>query len=54
MSFLTARDVHIDGPLTNLTIANIQSNEGFVADKIFPQVPVSKKTDKYYIWDSGT
>jgi hypothetical protein len=53
MPFLTARDVHIDQPLTNLTIAHIQGMEGFVADKVFPQVPVQKKTDKYYIYNSG-
>lgn len=53
MPFLTARDVHIDQPLTNLTIAHIQGQEGFVADKVFPQVPVQKKTDKYYKYNSG-
>jgi hypothetical protein len=26
---------------------------GFIADKIFPQVPVQKKTDRYYIYDKG-
>jgi hypothetical protein len=53
MPFLTARDVHIDQPLSNLTIAEMQGMTGFIADKIFPQVPVQKKTDKYYIYDKG-
>jgi hypothetical protein len=51
MPMLTPGQVHIDQPLTNLTIAYMQSTEGFVADKVFPNVPVSKKTDKYYIYD---
>jgi hypothetical protein len=53
MPFLTARDVHIDQPLSNLTIAEMQGMTGFIADKIFPQVPVQKKTDRYYIYDKG-
>lgn len=41
-------DVHVDRPLTNLSIAFIQAQDGFVADRVFPRVPVSKKTDKYF------
>lgn len=52
-SFITYQDVHIDVPLTNLTIARVQDFTGFVADKVFPLVPVQKATDKYYVWNSG-
>lgn len=41
-------DVHVDRPLTNLSIAFIQAQDGFVADRVFPRVPVSKKSDKYF------
>lgn len=51
MAMLTASQVHIDQPLTNLTIAYVQDASGFIADRVFPKVPVSKKTDKYYIYD---
>lgn len=51
MPMLTPSDVHIDVPLTNLTVAYAQSETNFIADKVFPNVPVSKKTDKYYIYD---
>ena len=44
-------DVHVDRPLTNVSVAFIQSAEGFVADRVFPRVPVSKKTDKYFRYD---
>ena len=47
------QDVHISQPLTNLSIAYIQSQSEFIADKIFPVIPVSKQMDKYYIYDKG-
>jgi hypothetical protein len=50
-SFLTARGVHVDKPLTNLTIAYLQSTTAFIADKVFPNVPVSHQSDKYYKYD---
>ena len=51
MPMLTPAQVHIDQPLTNLTIAYLQSTTGFIADQVFPNVPVSKQTDKYYIYN---
>lgn len=51
MPLLTPSQVHIDQPLTNLTIAYVQSQENFVADKVFPVVGVQKQSDKYYIYD---
>jgi hypothetical protein len=48
---LTPSAVHIDAPLTNLTIAFLQDAGGFIADRVFPKVSVSKKTDKYYIYN---
>lgn len=47
----TAKDVHIDSPLTNISVAYIQSVEHYIATKIFPVVPVEKISDKYYIFN---
>jgi hypothetical protein len=46
----TQTDVHVDRPLTNVSVAYIQSQDGFVASKVFPMVPVAKQTDKYFTY----
>jgi Phage major capsid protein E len=51
MPMLTPSAVHVDAPLTNLTIAYLQDMDGFIADKVFPRVPVDKKTNKYFIYN---
>ena len=51
MPMLTPSQVHIDAPLTNLTLAYLQSADSFIADKVFPIVDVDKQSDKYYIYD---
>jgi len=43
----TVHDVHIDGPLANISIA--YRNSGYIADQVFPNVPVTKKSDKYFV-----
>jgi hypothetical protein len=48
---LTPSQVHIDAPLTNLTLAYLQSADNFIADKVFPIVDVDKQSDKYYTYD---
>ncbi len=40
--------VHVDRPLTNISTAYIQSADAFVADKVFPVVPVQKQSDLYF------
>jgi len=47
----TVRDVHIDQPLTNISIA--YRNDKYIADQIFPIVPVAKKSDVYFVFDKG-
>lgn len=49
----TPGDVHVNTPLSNISIAEIQSMEGFVADKVFPNIPVSVQSDRYYTYDRG-
>lgn len=42
--------VHVDRPLTNMSVAYIQSETAFVAGRVFPYVPVGKKSDRYFIY----
>lgn len=51
MPLLTPSNVHIDQPLSNLTLAYVQEQTNFIADKVFPTVGVQKQSDKYYIYD---
>lgn len=44
----TATQVHVNAPLTNISIAYIQSADAFIASRVFPIVPVEKKSDVYY------
>ena len=51
MPLLTPSAVHIDQPLSNLTLAYVQEQTNFIADKVFPVVGVQRQSDKYYIYD---
>lgn len=42
--------VHIDAILTNISVAYMQRSENFIADKVFPVVPVDKKSDRYFTY----
>lgn len=48
-----AGDVYVSSILTNLSLAQNQELEGFVADKVFPVIPVSKQAGKYYTYDNA-
>jgi len=47
------KDLHIDQLLTQLSIMYINETTGFVADKVFPIVPVRKQSDKFAIYEKG-
>lgn len=49
----TRSDVHVNRPLTNISIAYIQRAQDFIADKVFPIVPVMKQSDRYFSYDKG-
>jgi hypothetical protein len=51
MPLLTPSSVHLDQPLSNLTLAYVQDQTTFVADKVFPTVGVQRQSDKYYEYD---
>lgn len=44
-------DVHVNRPLTNILIAYMQGESGFVADRVFPNIPVQKQSDRYFEYD---
>ena len=41
-------DLHVNIPLTNVSIAYIQSSDAYIAHKIFPKVTVQKQTDIFW------
>lgn len=47
----TPGDAHVNGPLTNISIAWLQTQSNFVATQAFPVVPVEKQSDLYYEFD---
>jgi hypothetical protein len=49
----TPRDVHVDAALTNISVAYMQDQTNFIADKVFPIVPVEKQSDVYFKYDKG-
>lgn len=46
-------DVHVNRPLTNISIAFLQAAGAFVADSVFPNIPVDKQSDRYFTYDRG-
>lgn len=49
----TRGDVHVNRPLTNISIAHIQAQNHFIASRMFPDIPVSMQSDRYFIYDRG-
>lgn len=47
----TPGDVHVDRPLTNISVAWLQDATRYIADRVFPIVPVAKQGDKYFVFD---
>lgn len=46
----TGGDIYVSRPLTNLTVAYFRDNLDFIADKVFPPVPVDHKSGQYYTY----
>jgi len=49
----TVSDVHVSQALTNISVAFLQNASHFVADQVFPNIPVTKQADRYYLYDRG-
>lgn len=46
----TRSDVHVNAPLTNISVAYAQEENKFVAARVFPEVPVDKQSDRYFVY----
>jgi hypothetical protein len=47
----TPGDVHVDRPLTIMSVAWIQEAARYIATRVFPTVPVLKQSDLYTVFD---
>jgi len=45
----TQRDVHVNRPLTNISVA--YTNANYIAEQVFPMVGVQKQSDLYFLFD---
>ena len=49
----TMQNAHIDRALTNISVAYLQDASAFIADKVFPIVPVKRQSDVFYTYNKG-
>lgn len=45
--------IHVNTPLSNISIAFLQTQFNFIASRVFPALPVSKQSDRYYVYEKG-
>lgn len=44
------QQIHIDKALTQISVAYMQEPSAYIADKVFPIVPVNKQSDRYFVY----
>jgi hypothetical protein len=49
----TQADLHVNVPLTNVSIAYIPDAGDYICQKVFPKVPVQKQSDLYWKWSKS-
>lgn len=49
----TPSDVHVNRPITDMSVAWLQTQTNFVHAKIFPKLPVTKQSDLYFKFPRG-
>ena len=49
----TRSDVHVNAPLTNVSIAYLQDETKFASSECFPLISVPKQSDLYFQYDQG-
>lgn len=49
----TFRDVHVDRPLSNISVAHFQDTADYVSQRFFPTISVNHVSDKFTIYPSG-
>jgi len=47
------KQAHIDRALTNMSVAYMQDAGVYIANKVFPTIPVIRQSDLYYIYNTG-
>lgn len=53
MTLPTPSDVHVNAPLTDMSVQYAQSLTKFAADRIFPVVTSSKESNSYFVFDKS-
>lgn len=48
-----AGSLHTNRPLTNVSLALFQNPSAFIAEQVFPRLPVSKRSDLYTVYPRG-
>ena len=49
----TMQNAHVDRALTNISVSYLQDASAFIADKVFPIVPVKRQSDIFYIYSKA-
>lgn len=49
----TQSDLHVNRPLTNVSIMAVQDDSEFIADKVFKNIPSDKASDSYFVYDAA-
>jgi len=49
----TQSDLHVNVPLTNVSVAYIPNAGDYICQKVFPKVPVQKQSDMYWKWSKS-
>jgi len=44
---------HIDHALTNFSVAYMQDETKYIADKVFPQIPVTQQSNRYFVYEKA-
>ena len=46
----SSQQTHVNAMLTNISVAYMQGADAFIADKVFPMVPVQKQSARYFVY----
>ena len=46
----TMQNAHVDRALTNISVSYLQEASAFIADKVFPIIPVKRQSDVFYVY----
>src|SRR5579864_3576378 len=49
----TMQAVHVNAALTQIATAYLQEDDAYIADKVFPKVPVQHRSDVYFKYRKG-